>query len=84
MEGAIGSEWTRLGLRQLSGMLILVYVRSEYLVRSPLTALFASSWPHLKSSLGCGCPFEQSDHCKYSKFTSKGLAQSCGLTPFVG
>ncbi|CAL8463974.1 g3509 [Coccomyxa elongata] len=31
MEGAIGSEWTRLGLRQLSGMLILVYVRSQYL-----------------------------------------------------
>lgn len=36
MEMAIGGEWTRLGLRQLSGMLILVYVRSQFLVRPKL------------------------------------------------
>lgn len=36
MEMAVGGEWTRLGLRQLSGMLILVYVRSQYLVRRSL------------------------------------------------
>lgn len=33
MKSAIGGEWQRLGLRQLSGMLIIVYVRSKYLVR---------------------------------------------------
>ena len=47
MENAIGSEWTRLGLRQLSGMLILVYVRSQYLVRSAPAASFVRCGPHL-------------------------------------
>lgn len=43
METAIGSEWKRLGLRQLSGMLILVYVRSQHLVRSTLPPTFSSA-----------------------------------------
>ena len=32
MEAALGGQWQRLGLRQLSGMLILVYAQKQYLV----------------------------------------------------
>lgn len=35
VEAALGGAWARLGLRQLSGMLILVYVRKKFLVRRP-------------------------------------------------
>jgi hypothetical protein len=35
VEATLGREWVRLGLRQLSGMLILVYARKHLLV-SPL------------------------------------------------
>ena len=33
---AIGDDWQRVGLRQLSGMLVLVYIRSNLLVCFPL------------------------------------------------
>ena len=42
VEGALGSSWARLGLRQLSGMLILVYVRKKLLVRAPLSPAAAA------------------------------------------
>ena len=32
VEAALGAQWQRLGLRQLSGMLVLVYARRQYLV----------------------------------------------------
>ena len=33
IQSAVGEGWQRLGLRQLSGMLVLVYIRSDLLVR---------------------------------------------------
>jgi hypothetical protein len=44
MEAAIGSNWQRLGLRQLSGMLVVVYVRAKYLVGAP-ACLHATTYP---------------------------------------
>ena len=32
IQSAVGEGWQRLGLRQLSGMLVLVYIRSNLLV----------------------------------------------------
>ena len=32
IQSALGEGWQRLGLRQLSGMLVLVYTRSDLLV----------------------------------------------------
>lgn len=34
IEATLGPQWVRLGLRQLSGMLILVYARKQFLVRA--------------------------------------------------
>ena len=36
IHSAIGDDWQRVGLRQLSGMLVLVYIRSNLLVCFPL------------------------------------------------
>ena len=33
IQSAVGEGWQRLGLRQLSGMLVLVYIRSALLVK---------------------------------------------------
>jgi hypothetical protein len=55
VEAAIGSDWQRVGLRQLSGMLIMVYIRQKYLVGSH-TGLSCSEFGTLRepeSSMSC-------------------------------
>ena len=59
IQSAVGEGWQRLGLRQLSGMLVLVYIRTDLLVNMPcrlINQLPTSVAPSLKSSQGtCHC-----------------------------
>lgn len=70
MQGALGGEiaWPRVGLRQLSGMLIMVFARTHLQARPGRNLLFASetelflgrSW-HAQQVWKCQCV--HSDFC---------------------
>ena len=51
IEATLGQDWVRLGLRQLSGMLILVYARKRFLVTPPASFLARHGFSSIAATL---------------------------------